>query len=71
MTDRKSKREPDETLEMEQELGFVLEPAKVELGSGYTVHVSYDQNDKPIISLKTFGEVDLTKVRKEILRAFP
>lgn len=54
-----------------EESGFVLEPTQVEVGSGYTVSVKYDENEKPVIDVKTYGEVDITKLRREIERAFP
>jgi len=72
MAERKSKRESENPVELDsEELGFVLEPTQVEVGSGYTVSVSYDENEKPIVDVKTYGEVDVTKLRREIERAFP
>jgi hypothetical protein len=70
--DRKQKREPELPNELEiEETGFILEPAQLELGSGYTLCVNYDENDKPVINIKTYGQVDMTRLRKEILHAFP
>ena len=54
-----------------EEIGFVLEPTQVEVGSGYTVSVNYDENEKPIIDVKTYGKVDFAKMRREIERVFP
>jgi hypothetical protein len=72
MAERKHKRESEGLTEFNpEESGFVLEPAQVEVGSGYTVSVRYDENEKPIIDVKTYGEVDITKLRREIERAFP
>jgi len=72
MAERKSKRESENPVELDsEELGFVLEPTQVEVGSGYTVSVSYDENEKPIVDVKTYGEVDTAKLRREIERAFP
>jgi hypothetical protein len=72
MAERKHKHETQGIIEMEtEESGFVLEPTQVEVGSGYTVSVSYDKNEKPIIDVKTYGEVNLTKLRREIERIFP
>jgi hypothetical protein len=70
MAERKHKREEGTELSAE-EPGFVLEPAQVEVGSGYTVCVRYDENEKPIIDVKTYGEVDISKLRREIEKAFP
>jgi len=72
MTERKQKRESNSIIELDsEELGFILEPTQIEVGSGYTVSLSYDENEKPIINVKTYGEVDTAKLRKEIKRAFP
>jgi hypothetical protein len=72
MPERKHKREPESLIELDtKELGFVLEPTQVEVGSGYTISVSYDENEKPIIDVKTYGEVDTAKIRREIERVFP
>jgi hypothetical protein len=72
MAERKHKRESEGLIELDsEESGFVLEPTQVEVGSGYTVSVSYDENEKPIIDVKTYGEVDIAKLRREIERVFP
>ncbi|RLI15657.1 hypothetical protein DRO45_03505 [Candidatus Bathyarchaeota archaeon] len=72
MPERKHKREPERFIELDSEdLGFVLEPTQVEVGSGYTVSVSYDEEDKPIVDVKTYGEVDTAKLRREIEKMFP
>jgi len=72
MSERKHKREPNGVIELDtEEVGFVLEPTQVEVGSGYTVSVKYDENEKPIVDVKTYGEVDITKLRREIERIFP
>lgn len=72
MPERKHKREPENPIEVDrEELGFVLEPRQVEVGSGYAVSVSYDENENPIIDVKTYGEVDIAKLRKDIERVYP
>ncbi len=72
MPDRKHKREPESLIELDsEELGFVLEPTQIEVGSGYTISVSYDKNKKQIVDVKTYGEVDIAKIRRDIERAFP
>lgn len=72
MAERKHKRETENLTELEcDDLGFVLEPTKIEVGSGYTLCVRYDENEKPIVDIKIYGEVDLTKLRTEIERIFP
>jgi hypothetical protein len=72
MPERKHKREPERFIELDsEELGFVLEPTQIEVGSGYTISVSYDENEKQIVDVKTYGEVDISRIRREIERAFP
>ena len=72
MAERKHKRESEVPIELEsEEMGFVLQPTHVEVGSGYTVSVNYDENEKPIIDVKTYGEVDIARLRMEIERLFP
>jgi len=72
MAERKHKRESEGIIEIDtEESGFILEPTQVEIGSGYTVSVNYDENEKPIIDVKTYGEVDISKLRKEIEHIFP
>ena len=72
MPERKHKREPESLIELDpEELGFVLEPTQIEVGSGYTISVSYDKNEKQIVDVKTYGEVDIAKLRRDIEQAFP
>ena len=72
MAEKKHKRESSGFIELDsEELGFVLEPTQVEVGSGYAVSVSYDEDEKPIIDVKIYGEVNITQLRKEIEKLFP
>ena len=72
MAERKQKRESEEPVELDvEEAGFVLQPAKIEIGSGYTLCINYDENEKPIVDVKTYGAVDVSKLRMEIERLFP
>jgi hypothetical protein len=72
MAERKNKRETENLVEADsEELGFVLEPTQIEVGSGYTVCVSYDENEKQIVDVKTYGEVDIARLRRDIERIFP
>jgi hypothetical protein len=71
MAERKTKRE-ENFIELDQEeTNIILEPAKIEVGSGYALSVRYDENEKPIVDIKTYGKVDLEKLRKEIKKTFP
>ena len=72
VTERKTKRESEHLIEVDPEdSGFILEPTQIEVGSGYTLSVNYDENEKPIIDVKTYGEIDSAKLRREIERIFP
>jgi hypothetical protein len=72
MSERKHKRGSEDVLGMEvEETCFVLEPTQVEVGSGYALAISYDENENPIVDVKTYGQVDLTQVRREIEQIFP
>lgn len=71
MAERKAKRELGAAEVDHEEPGFVIEPTQVEVGSGYTISVNYDENEKQIINVKTYGEVDVKKIRREIERIFP
>lgn len=69
MSERKRKRE--ELLGLAEETGFLLEASPVEVGSGYSISISYDNEENPIIHVKTYGEVDLIELRKEIRKVYP
>jgi len=72
MRERKHKRTPESFIELDsEELGFVLEDTEVEVGSGYTLSVNHDEKQRPIVDVKTYGQVDFIKLRKEIERLFP
>ena len=72
MTNRKSKRPEANSVEGTMtEHPFFLEPAQVEIGSGYTLKINYDENDDAVLDIKTYGQVDTTWLRHELKRAFP
>jgi hypothetical protein len=72
MAERKNKRSSENTVSVDsEEVSFILEPNPVEVGSGYTVAVSYGEDEKPIVDVKTYGEVDISQLRRDIGRAFP
>jgi hypothetical protein len=48
----------------------LLENEPIELGSGYSILLDYE-SEAPIVYVKTYGEVDLVSVRKEIGRRYP
>ena len=73
MNERKDKRASEtENVEVDtEEMAFVVEPSHIEVGAGYSVAVSHDEDEKQVIDVKTYGQVDTAYLRKEIARAFP
>jgi hypothetical protein len=73
MSERKNKRvsETENVKEDSEETTFLVEPAHVEVGAGYTVAVSHDEHEREVIDVKTYGQVDMSLLRKEIQRVFP
>lgn len=73
MSEKKQKREPSGPIELSliDDSGFVLEPAKVEIGSGYAISLTYDDEGNLIVDLKTYGEVDPAKIKKDVERLYP
>lgn len=71
MAERKHKRPSEDIAELDEDTGILLEPTQVELGSGYSLAVSYDENERPLVDIKTYGQVDLARLRREIQGIFP
>ncbi|MEM2947651.1 MAG: hypothetical protein QXN96_05390 [Candidatus Bathyarchaeia archaeon] len=73
MVEKRTKRETASPvgLDLAENLGFILEPAKIEIGSGYAVSLSYDEDGNPIVDVKTYGDVDLSKIMRDIERVYP
>lgn len=71
LVEPKSKRGESSIEIGDEETGFVLEPTQVELGSGYAISVRYDETDKPIVDVKTYGDVDIRRMLKNIGRVYP
>jgi hypothetical protein len=73
MSTRKNKRvsETGNVQEDSEDLTFLVEPTHVEVGAGYAVAVSYDEQEREVIDVKTYGQVDISLLRREIQRVFP
>jgi hypothetical protein len=39
--------------------------------SGYSISVTYDEAGKPLVRVKTRGDVDATELRRDIKRRYP
>jgi len=48
---------------------FGHEPGKS--GSGYSISVTYDEKGKPVVQVKTYGDVDTAALRKDIKQRYP
>lgn len=73
MSDKKHRRETQSHIELTpvENWGFILEPAKVEIGSGYAISLSHDEEGRLVVDVKTYGNVDLAKIRSDIERLYP
>ena len=71
MAERKHKRVSEEIAELDEDASISVEPTQIELGSGYTLAVRYDENERPLVDIKTYGQVDLARLRREIEGVFP
>ena len=53
----------------EEDFLFGREPA--EGGSGYCISVTYDEKGKPVVQVKTYGDVDVAELRRDIEQRYP
>lgn len=53
----------------EEDFLFGREPVKG--GSGYSISVTYDESGKPTVQVKTHGDVDVAKLRRDIEQRYP
>lgn len=52
----------------EEDFLFGREPARG--GSGYSISVTYDERGKPLVKVKTHGDVDTAELRRDIERRY-
>ena len=71
MAERKHKRGSEDITELDEDASILVEPTQIELGSGYTLAVSYDENERPVVDIKTYGQVDFVQLQREIQGVFP
>lgn len=50
---------------------FLLGQKPVEGGSGYSISVTYDNSGKPVVQVKTRGDVDVAELRRDIEQRYP
>jgi len=51
--------------------GFPFGHEPGENGSGYSISVTYDEKGKPVVQVKTYGDVDTAALRKDIEQRYP
>ena len=70
MVERKRKRGPFDLFGFGEE-DFLFGGKPSEGGSGYSISVTYDEKGKPLVQVKTQGEVDTAELRRNIERQYP
>lgn len=70
MVERKRKRRPFDLFGFGEE-DLLFGAKSTEGGSGYSISVTYDEKGKPLVQVKTQGDVDTTELRKNIERQYP
>jgi len=75
MPDRKPKRKgPFDIFGLNKDnfiFGSELKTTKGESGSGYSLSVTYDEQGKPVVKVKTYGNVDVAELRQDIQQRYP
>ena len=70
MSERKRKRRIFDLFGFgEEDSLFGGEPA--DGGSGYSISVTYDEKGKPVVQVKTYGDVDKAELRRDIEKRYP
>jgi len=64
MSKRKRKKPFFNLFGFDEEILFGREP--VEGGSGYSISVTYDESSRPVVQVKTHGDVDVAELRRDI-----
>ncbi len=70
MSKRKRKRPFFDLVDFDEE-DFLFGREPVEGGSGYSVSVTYDESSKPVVQVKTHGDVDVAELRRDIEQRYP
>ncbi len=70
MSKRKRKRPFFDLFGFDEE-DFLFGREPVEGGSGYSISVSYDESGKPLVQVKTHGDVDVAELRRDLEQRYP
>lgn len=70
MPEKKRKRPFFDIFGFDEE-DFLFGREAVEGGSGYSISVTYDEKGKPVVQVKTYGDVDAAELRRDIEQRYP
>ena len=70
MPERKRKRRFFDPFGFGEE-DFLFGGEPTEGGSGYSISVTYDEKGKPVVQVKTYGDVDTAELRRDIEQRYP
>jgi len=70
MPERKKRRRFSDLFGFDEEKLFLGEEP-IEGESGYSISVTYDGSGKPVVQVKTRGDVDVAELRKDIEQQYP
>jgi hypothetical protein len=70
MPEKKRKRPFSDIFGFDEE-DFLFEREPAEGGSGYSISVTYDEKGKPVVQVKTYGDVDVAELRRDIEQRYP
>ena len=72
---RKKKKIPQSlsNFQGDEDVSFIIEtePEPLEIGNACSFSLDYDNKGLPLIHVKTYGNVDITKLRQMILKRYP
>ena len=69
MSERRRKRRLPDIFGFGEDFPFGREP--IEGGSGYSISVTYDDKGKPLVQVKTYGDMDVAALRKDLEQRYP
>jgi len=69
MSERRRRRRFFDLFGFDEDFLFGQEPA--EGGSGYSISVTDDEKGKPVVQVKTYGDVDVAELRRDIEQRYP
>lgn len=72
MVEKEERKNAADLIDLGKAGQFALaDPDPIEIGLGYSISVKYDEDGKPLIYVKKFGDVDTRGLRREIERSYP